>query len=175
MATKAKTKSNDEKEKRKIPPITIENAKLMYKNFAGSAKKFNAKGLRNFHVILNRDIALALLQDGWNIKIEEPKEEGDLPIYHIKVAVRFDNYPPRIVLIAKDGRSVLNEDTVDILDWAEIETADIVLTGSPWSVNGETGIKAYLRKAFITLSSDDLESKYATAPSTRQKSDEDDD
>jgi hypothetical protein len=158
MATK---KKNQESEKPKVQPLTIQNAKLMYRNFSGAAKKFNAKGLRNFHILLEPDIAKTLEKDGWNIKWDDPKEEDDPPVAHIKVAVRFDNYPPRILLITSKNRSVLSESTVDILDWAEIETADVVLTGSPWDVQGKQGIKAYLKKGFFTLSDDDLETKYA--------------
>jgi len=161
--------------KRRIPPITIENAQLIYKNFAGVAKTFNAKGLRNFNIILEPEVAKMLEQDGWNIKWDDPKEEGDTPRARIKVAVRFDNYPPRIVLITKKGKSVLDEDSVDVLDWAEIERADIVLTASPWDVQGKQGLKAYLRKAFITLSEDDLESKYSDISSAKRVTDDDDD
>lgn len=161
----------------KIPPLTIENAKLIYKNFAGSAKRFNAAGLRNFHIVLDTDTAKMLENDGWNIKWTDPKEDDDLPMAHIKVAVGFDNFPPRIVLISgKNGskRSVLDAESVDILDWAEIERADIVLSGSRWEVQGKHGIKAWLRKAFITLSPDDLESKYAVAQATSNSEEYDD-
>lgn len=158
---------------KKIPPITIENAQLAYRNFAGVAKTFNAKGLRNFNVILDIEMAKILERDGWNVKWDEPKEEGDEPRARIKVAVRFDNYPPRIVLITKNNRSILDEDSVDILDWAEIEKIDLVLTGSPWDVQGKQGIKAYLRKAFVTLSEDDLESKYSSVESARHSDDDD--
>jgi len=160
---------------RKVPPITIENAHLIYKNFGGVAKQFNAKGLRNFNVLLDLDLARILEQDGWNVKWDDPKEEGDLPRARLKVAVRFDNYPPRVVLITRKGKSVLGEDSIDILDWAEIERADVVLTASPWDVNGKQGIKAYLKKAFITLSEDDLEAKYSGVSSAGQNTDEDDD
>lgn len=161
--------------KRKIPPITIEGATLRYKNFAGAAKKFNAKGLRNFHVVLDADLAQILERDGWNIKWHDPKEEGDAAWASIKVTVRFDNYPPRIVLITKGGKSVLDEDSVDILDWAEINNVDLVLSPSQWEVQGKSGIKAYLSKMFVTLSEDDLESKYSNVSSARRSADEDDD
>jgi hypothetical protein len=173
MATKTKVVSTKSSIEGKISPLTIKNARLIYKNFSGVAKKYNAKGLRNFHILLDPDIATILEKDGWNIKWDDPKEEGDNPVPHIKVALRFDIYPPRIVLITKNGRSVLDEDSVEILDWAEIEKADLVLTGSRWDVQGKQGIKAWLRKAFITLSDDDLESEYAIALSP-DRNDEDD-
>ena len=147
------------KEKR-LPSVTIMNAKLIYRNFAGAAKTFNAKGLRNFHVVLPEDIARKMQADGWNVKFKE-REDGD-SFYHLKVAVSFDNIPPRIVMIAPNGnKTVLKESTVGILDNAELEMVDIELAPSRWTnAKQETGIKAWLRKAFVTLSANDLESKY---------------
>ena len=173
MATKKKVVTE---EKKRIPPITIENAQIIYRNFAGVAKKFNAEGLRNFNVVLDPEVATMLERDGWNIKWDDPKEEGDSPRARIKVAVRFDNYPPRAVLVTKGGgKTLLDEDSIEILDWAEIETADIVLTGSSWTVQDKRGIKAYLRKGFFTLSADDLESKYSTPKSSSRSDDHDED
>lgn len=170
MATKTKPVSNPSSAEGKILPLTIKKAKLMYRNFSGAAKKYNAKGLRNFHIKLDAESAKMLEHDGWNIKWDDPKEEGDLPLAHIKVAVAFEHYPPRIILITKKGRSVLDEDSIEILDWADIETVDLILSGSRWDVQGKQGIKAWLRKAFVTLSDDDLESEYAVVSN---RSDED--
>jgi hypothetical protein len=160
---------------KKVGPITIENAKLIYRNFEGRAKKFNAKGLRNFHVVLDDSIAARLENDGWNVRWHDPKDETDKPWASLKVAVRFDPYPPRILLITKKGQSTLEEDSVDILDWAEINIADLVISASPWEVSGKKGIKAYLQKAFITLSEDDLETKYHQASVAARRSDDEDD
>jgi hypothetical protein len=153
------------KNKRKIPPITIENAQLIFKNFSGTAKQFNAKGLRNFNVILDESVARMLEEDGWNVKWGKPKEDGDEPQPRLKVSVRFDNFPPRLVLLTKDGgRSLLDEDSVELLDHAEFDNIDIVITASQWETTEGAGVKAYLQKAFFTLSPRDLESKYAARP-----------
>jgi hypothetical protein len=147
----------------KIPDLTIRNAQLMYKNFGGAAKRFNAAGLRNFHVKLDLKTAAMLLNDGWNIKYDEPREEGDKPVAHMKVNFSFDKFPPRILLISgKDSknRSVLDAESVGTLDWAEIEKIDLVLSGSRWEKGSDFGIKTWLRKAFVTLSPNDLESEY---------------
>jgi hypothetical protein len=167
MATK-----NKKQETKKIPPVTIENAKLMYRNFSGAAKKFNAKGLRNFHVALDSGVAQMLERDGWNVKWKEPQEEGDVATASIKVAVRFDNFPPRIVMITSNGRTVLDEDSVDILDWAEIESCDLQLSPSYWEVDKKKGIKAYLRKMFVTLTEDDLENKHRVIVQSKKEDDD---
>jgi hypothetical protein len=147
-------------DKPNIPPLTIEKAKLIWKNFSGSAKKFNAAGLRNFHVVLDPPVAKQLEKDGWNVKWQPAREEGDPDLPTLKVAVRFDNYPPRIVLLSKGGRTTLDEDSVEVLDYAEIDNIDMILSPYYWERDGKSGIKAYLKKMFVTLSESDLEAKY---------------
>lgn len=168
-------KKKNEEKGRFVPPVTIEGATLRYKNFTGAAKKYNAKGLRNFHVVLNTELAKILEKDGWNVRWHDPKEDGDEAWASIKVAVRFDNYPPRIVMITGKNRTVLDEDTVEILDWAEIKNVDVMLSPSSWEVNGKKGIKAYLKKLFVTLSEEDLEAKYSSVSSSRHSDDDDSD
>lgn len=154
---KAKTKER----KPKIPPLTIENARIIYRNFAGSAKKYNAEGLRNFHVILDPDLAKRLEKDGWNIKWPKPREDEEERNPSLKVKVRFDNYPPYIVLISKRGQTVLDEETIGLLDTAEIESVDLRITGSYNELDtGWKGFTAYLSKLFVTISDNDLMAKH---------------
>ena len=56
---------------------------------------YNNEGDRNFSVIIpNEEIAEALKNDlneygvGWNVKIRAPKEEGEMPLMHLKVKVK---------------------------------------------------------------------------------------
>lgn len=159
-----------------IPPLTIENARLVYRNFAGAAKTFNAKGLRNFHVLLDPVQAKQLEKDGWNIKWPKPREDGEERNPTLKVRVRFDNYPPIIFLITRGGRTELDEDTVHILDSAEIENVDLRITGSYNEMEGGwKGFTAYLNQLFVTISEKDLMSKHIGLPATRRHAVDDDD
>jgi len=159
--------------KRRVPPMTIRNAQLIYRNFSGRARQFNAKGLRNFNIVLNPTDAEMLARDGWNIKWDDPKEEGDSPRARIKVWVRFDNYPPRIWLVTERGKTLLDEETVTLLDDVELSNVDLVLTASTGEMEGKPYVKAYLQKMFVTLDENDLEVKYARGPSHRQDVNED--
>ena len=141
--------------------LKIEDAKILFANFSGEEKAFNPKGRRNFCVLINPDDANNLADEGWNIKTLKPREEEDEPLPYLQVAVSFEYKPPKIVLITSGGQTILTEDMVGRLDWADIETADIIITPYPWSVNGKSGIKAYLKTAYITLAEDDLEKKYS--------------
>jgi hypothetical protein len=161
------------KQKPRIPPLTIQNARLIYKNFSGAAKTFNAKGLRNFHVVLDPDQAKMLEKDGWNIKWPKPRDDGEERNPTLKVAVRFENFPPYAAIITQSGRKVeLDEDSIGTLDSAEIETVDLKITGSYYEMEGRSGFKAYLNQIFVTLSKTDLMGKYADIPSGRSPSDD---
>lgn len=163
------------KEKKpRIPPLTVQNARIVYRNFSGTARTYNAKGLRNFHVVLEPDQARSLERDGWNIKWPKPRDDGEDRKPTLKVSVRFDNYPPLIVQLTHRGRTELDEETVGLLDKADIENVDLKITGSYYSMDdGKSGFKAYLSQMFVTLSENDLLAKYSGVSSARPSIDED--
>lgn len=139
----------------------IEDARIVFRNFEGKEGQYNRKGDRNFCVILPDDVAVQMAADGWNIRHLDPREEGDPPTPYIQVAVNFDNRPPRIVLLTSTTRTQLEEGSVETLDWADIATADLIARGYEWTVNGKSGVKAYLQSLFVTIEEDDLEKKYS--------------
>ena len=141
--------------------IAIENAHIMFRNFRGEASKFNAAGKRNFCVRLDKDIADQMIDDGWNVKFLRPREEGDEPTPYIQVAVSFDNIEPNIFTITGNHKNRLNSDTIDILDYAEIENIDLIIRPYNWEVNGKTGVKAYVKNMYVTLVEDEFAYKYA--------------
>lgn len=139
----------------------VEDATIIFRNFAGKEGQYNREGDRNFAVILPAEAVPKLLEDGWNVRYLEPREEGDEPSPYIQVAVNFKNRPPRVVLITSTARTQLNEESVEVLDWADIRLADLIARGYEWVVNGKTGTKAYLQSLFVTIEEDELERKYA--------------
>ncbi len=149
---------------KRAPGLTLQNAQVMFRNFSGKEGVYNAKGDRNFCVFLDVDLATELQNAGWNIKMLKPREDGDVPQAYVEVKVSYKNRPPNIVLITSRGRTKLDEDDIDMLDWVEIEKVDLIINPSAWDVNGKTGIKAYLKSFFITIVEDELELKYADVP-----------
>lgn len=144
--------------------LMIENARIMFRNFAGREQQFNSAGDRNFVVFLEPDKAETLREQGFNIKQLRPREEDDVPQSYMSVSVNYGKgRPPRVVLLTKRGqqRTDLGADEVEMLDYADIKNIDIVINPYAWEVNGKKGIKAYLKTAFVTINEDELELKYA--------------
>lgn len=144
--------------------IVIEDARIMFRNFSGEEGRFNPKGRRNFCVLIDPDIVEDLLEDGWNIKYLQPKDDDGEPLPYLQVSVAFGKIPPKIFLIKKNGKIQLEEDYVSILDWVEIDNVDLTIRPYNWEVNGMSGTKAYLRSMYITCVEDDFESKYYDVP-----------
>ena len=140
--------------------IRIDNAKIAFRNFAGAEGKFNPAGNRNFCVFLPEDVAKSMEAEGWNVRwLNSYPDEPAQGI--ISVKLNFGNYPPNIVLISDGKMTRLDENTVDTLDFAELEKVDLILRGYEWNVSGKHGIKAYLKTGYFILVVDELAKKYA--------------
>lgn len=147
--------------------IILEDAQVLFRNFAGREGQFNREGDRNFCVLLEPDLADHMAQDGWNIKTLKVREPGDEPQPYIQVSIGFKIYPPTIAMITSGGRrrSTLSEDMVELLDWVDIEKVDLVIRPYEWGpISGKSGIKAYLKSFFVTIYEDPLQLKYQDIP-----------
>lgn len=150
----------------------FEDCRIIFRNFAGEQSQYNRAGDRNFCVIIDdKEVADRMASDGWNIKHLPPLDEGGDETAYLPVAVSFRNTPPTVVMISSRGRTRLDESTIDILDYAEIETVDLIVNPYNWEVNGKSGVKAYVKSMYVTLREDALAKKYAT-PDTNDPSDD---
>jgi len=144
----------------RIPNISVESARIIFRNFAGKESKFNAKGKRNFCLVLDNDVAEDLKDIGWNIKYLSPRDPDDAPQAYLQVAVAFDNFPPKIWLITGGKKTELTDETVSVLDYAEIENVDVIVRPYVWEVNGKSGVKAYVKNMYVTIAENEFEKKY---------------
>jgi len=152
---------------KKLPPITFENADIRFKNFSGEERTYNKKGDRNFVVFLNEEDVEPMIADGWNVKRLKPREDSDgtPPQAFLKVAVDYGKgRPPKVVLVTSQNKTQLPEELVTIIDYADIKQVDLIITPYHWDVNGNTGIKAYLKSIFVTINEDELDLKYSNVP-----------
>lgn len=146
--------------------VTIEDARIVFRNFSGKEGPYNREGDRNFAVILPEDLAAQLLEDGWNVKRLKPRPEDlengvEQGNPYISVSVSYKGRPPRIVMITSRNRTELTEDIVEMLDYVDIKQVDLIFRPYNWEVRGDHGVKAYLKTMYITINEDELELKYA--------------
>ncbi len=146
--------------------LTIEDATIIFRNFAGRETQYNAKGDRNFSLILDdRTLVEQLRADGWNVKLLKARDPEDEDRFHVPVAVSYKFRPPRVTIITSGGRTPLHdEEMVSLVDAVDIDVVDLTVRGNPWAVSGNTGRKAYLQTMFVRIREDPLDLKYADIP-----------
>lgn len=144
--------------------LVIEDAHIIFRNFAGREGQFNREGDRNFCVVLPPEIAEQMIEDEWNVKQLRARDEDTPGDFYIQVSVGFKNRPPNLWLISSKGRVRLGQHECEILDWVEIAKADIIVNPYRWSVSGKSGVKAYVKSLVITMKEDYLDLKYADVP-----------
>ena len=148
----------------RLDNISIENAQIIFRNFKGEGNEYNNPGNRNFAVLLAIDDAERLKTQGWNVKYLKPREENldEVPQAFLPVKVKFGKIPPKIVLVTRNNQTILDEETIDQLDWAEFENIVLIIRPYEWSRNGNSGVAAYLKTGYFVIVEDQFADKYST-------------
>ncbi len=139
--------------------LFLENVRIGFRNFEGREGRYNAEGKRNFVIFLDNETAATLEEQGWNIHWPKPTEndtENEKNPF-LKVRVNFNWKGLKIVMIVNGKPEFLDEDTVGVLDTAELENVDVSV--SPYEY--EPGkISASLASIYATVKTDEFMAKY---------------
>lgn len=149
--------------------LQIDDARICFRNFRGEENAFNAKGNRNFSVIIpDMDIAEALLDNknkygaAWNVKIKAPQEEGGSPFIHMPVKVKYtDRSCPVVYLTSGRNRVKLTEETIGMLDDIDIDYIDMDIR--PYDDEGRFGPfrSAYLQEMHVVQNVSRISARFA--------------
>ena len=145
--------------------LMIEDAKILFTNFAGSPTRYNSEGgKRELSVALPLNLVEDLEKDGWNVKYRKNADgefDPERPYLSVKVSYKFK--APAIWLITGGRKQLMTEDTVGTLDNITIKTADVVIHPSVYDVRGQQGISAYVRELYVVMDDESASfaSKYA--------------
>ena len=147
--------------------LQIDDARIIYRNFAGAASKFNREGDRNFSIVIpDQEMADALVNEGWNVKIKAPREDGDVPFMTLPVKVKFNDRGPNVYLQTGNRMNRLDEDSIACLDQIDIVSVDLDVRPYDWVLYEGTkdekrGRSAYLQSIKVVQDVDCCASRFA--------------
>ena len=144
--------------------IEVENARIIYPNFRGLEGQYNKKGDRNFVIKLSEEEAQPFIDAGIRVKTRPSRDYEDEQDYLVRVNVNMESeYPPHIVMITRRNQTVLDSESVGLLDKANIESVDLAINiyrrRTP-DGKGIASVTAYLNEMYVTIFESRLREKY---------------
>lgn len=146
--------------------VSIENTRFIFEtNFSGDPRRDKFGSTKRYaNIVLPEDVASQLMEEGFNVKCLDPKEdyESNEPTYFIKATCNFESkYPPRIYLVSGDNNpSLLDSEAVGVIDTVYIKNVNAIL--SKW-YNDNTGKwSLFVRTLYVEqeLDSDPFAARY---------------
>lgn len=150
----------------RVNDINITDGIIAYHNFSGRPTDWKPEGgERTVTFVIPDDIAQNLINDGWNIRLQMPKDNERDPRYLLdcKIKYRTRNGTPRdpkIFIIRDDGYIHVTEDMVDTLDRADIVHVDAVIGPFFWEFGGRSGITACVNSMYLMVKENPIDEKY---------------
>lgn len=143
----------------------LRDARFNFRNFSGMNSRFYVPGTevkRNFGVILPLELAQQMLGDGWPVKFPDPRVDDEERDPYITVHLGYKIRPPRVAMKTSTGTITLDQDHVEVLDWADIRQAHVIANMGHWTMEttGKTGNKAWLKTLVVIIEEDELEIEF---------------
>lgn len=140
--------------------LTIEGTNLIFRNFSGKPSEYNKNGDRITGVIIPPELVNELVDEGWNVKQTKPRDPQDEPLYYMNVRCRFDNFPPKVYLCTQRKKTKLDEETIDQIDYSEIDFVDIEISPYDYTTPMGSGRTAYIKTMYVNVIEDAFAEKY---------------
>ncbi len=155
-----------------LPDLELRDVRILrgqFRNFSGEERRYNNAGNRNFGVEIPADMAQDLSAQGWPVICLDGGDQYDEPLYFIRVKISYKKRAPKVVMISGSSKTLLTEDTIGMLDWADIVNAKVKLSPNWYDVNGKQGYSAYLNTLYVEIESDPFEDDYPDPPQSEQE------
>ena len=132
--------------------LIIEDANVIFPNFSGRESRYNRAGNRCFSVVVpDKDLAMQLREDGWNIRERIINDEPTGEYYINGVNLNYDYYLKPIIIYVTNGNEIeLTPELLDAgiaaqLDGRGAERYDMSIRPKSWErSDGSIGIKGYV-------------------------------
>lgn len=151
--------------------LVLENVEVGFKNFMGRKTKYNRSGKKTFSAFMDPEQGEMLEKDGWNIKWTKVRDPQDISTPYLNITVNYDGQTaPSLFIVTPNKKTLLNSETVNLLDNAEIEFADLIINPYEWEIPGDnpgeikSGITAYLDTGYFNIFMNPLMEKYSDVP-----------
>lgn len=141
--------------------LQIDDAIIIWRNFRGAPGPYNREGDRNFALLIeDEEIATALQEEGWGVKIKDARDEGEAPFMYLPVKIKFNERGPQVYLKSGNRMTQLDEASVGMLDEIDILGVDMDIRPYDWEMNGQSGRTAYLQSIHVTQKIDRFAARY---------------
>lgn len=134
------------------------NANGNWSNFSGRKTKVNPNGgKRTFNIVLPEDVALELRDEGWNIKMMQPRDDQEDILYFTEIVLNMEKkVEPDVYLCTewagKKKKTRLHGDDVGQLDDIRFAHADVNI----YPHMHDKGIKGHCNQLVVIQAKNDL-------------------
>lgn len=146
--------------------LQIDNARIIWTNFAGKEKQYDREGDRNFTLVFDdEELVDELIDKGWNIRKRVTTDEnGDDSLFmtmKVKLSYRPDGSGgPKAYLWSNGHRTVLDDESIGCLDQIDRGEVNLDIRPHDWEYHGKTGRTARLNVIEVFQNVDRFEERY---------------
>lgn len=148
--------------------LQVDDARIIFRNFAGEATQYNREGDRNFAMVVPEDVANQLIHEGWNVKVRPPRDEEDEVLMYLPVKVKFNARGPRVYLRTGEAHNLIDEELIGQLDELDIQSVSMDIRPYDWEFGGKSGRTAYLSAMEVIQNIDRFAARYAEEESPEE-------